>query len=224
MNVWLTQSDLSAKPLARQIVHLQPKLCPLFKQVALDAEIKLNLNDTAVVLTSKNAIKFWCAKFPLPKNVVVMGPASAQFARDQGMRNISFPATEGSEAFIQEINFAASKIIIASAKQRRGLLEQELAATGKQVQAIDLYENILIADNLKLLLANIRQGDILVVSSQLVADLLVSNLYNLPLNWITISSRLADFLYAAKINGNVFRAKNTILLAETINKCYLDQG
>lgn len=215
MQIWLTQSTLTAERLAQQL-HGPVQLLPLLKSKPLPVLEPVITANTWLIITSITAISYW--RFLIPKKVIVMGPASADYARAHGFENLHVASGSGSEALLAEIKIPkTAEILIASVNTRRGLLESELTAQGYRVQSLDLYENLPLQENVSYLKDHVRAGDIIVVASQQALSLLLPELGAKAITWITMP-RIAPLL--AGVAGQVHTVAAAHALAELINSCY----
>lgn len=217
MNIWLTQSELTANNLAKKLVA-PANVYPVLKSQALPVVPFTIAEDACLIITSITALKYW--QYPFPEHVIVMGQASADYARTLGIEPI-VASGEGSESLLAEINIPKTQVIVASAVVRRGLVEQELTDKGYEVTSIALYENLPISTNIEYIKTNIKDFDILVVASMQAATILQPLVADKSINWVTLP-RIANSLNA--FPGKLLVAENTRVLADVINKCYLEHS
>lgn len=218
MKVWLTQSELTAERLAKQVIA-NTLIYPVLKSVPLPVMPFEIIEDSCLIITSITALRYW--SYTVPKYVIVMGEASAAYAKSLGINPIIAPG-DGSESLLAAINMPSNKIIVASAVTRRGYLEQELALKGYDVTSIALYENLPIIENLDYIQDHIQADDVLVVASMQAVELLQPLIRNKVIYWVTLP-RLYKIL-SKQVQGRVLLAPNTKALADVINKCYLEHS
>lgn len=217
MKVWLTQTEITANNLATKI-SAKSVITPVLISKALPKQNLTITDNTWLIITSITAISYWY--LPKPKNVIVMGQASADYAKAQGFVEPIVFAGLGSEALLKNVTIPKhAEIIVASASSRRGLLEPELTRQGYQVTSLDLYENLAHKTNITAIAKQIADTDLIVVASQQAIDLLLPLLKQKPITWLTLP-RLANSL-KNQVQGKILVANDSYGLAELANKCYL---
>ena len=222
MRIWLTQSKWSSDPIAEQLLRkdIFAERCPLLVASPLSVRCPEISSETIVIMSSQNAIWYWCQTLPIPNKVIVMGPASARFAKKFGI-DAFYADSEGSEALLDYLKLIGPReVLIATAKQRRGILEQELADFGVQVNVLELYKNSPDSSNLNFIVANCSDSDLVVVASMQAAELLFDKVK--PAYWFAISTRIANFLSKNVAFGQVINVGSTIKLADNIYSCYCE--
>ena len=218
MKVWLTQTEITANNLATKI-RAKSMIMPVLISKALPKKNLIINDNTWLIITSITAISYWY--LPKPKNIVVMGQASADYAKAQGFIEPIVAPGQGSESLLKNVKIPKhAEIIVASATSRRGLLEPELSRQGYQVTSLDLYENLANRTNIAVIAEQIAETDLIVVASQQAIELLLPLLKQKPITWLTLP-RLASSL-KNQVNGKILVANDSYGLAELANKCYLE--
>lgn len=223
MQIWLTQSRFSSNELAKNIAFTNPKICPLLINKKLPA-IRCTLTDnTLVFLTSKTAIYYWVQQYPIPKNVVVVGRASLEYAKSFGIA-AKFLGKEGSEGLVAAIDIPKDmQIIVASAKKSRGIIENDLNNFGYKYSKIDLYENLPNNKNIGIICDQIVDFDLVLIASNQALEHMLKIYEDKPLVWLVFATRLAKKLLNNLNNGVVICANSSEKLGDIISKCYLDR-
>jgi uroporphyrinogen III methyltransferase / synthase len=125
-----------------------------------------------LIFTSVNGVKYFFERlFALGQDVralhhvrtAVIGPATAERLRQQGLRSDIVPASYRAESVVEafaEEHVAGQRILIPRAAEARPILPQELRRMGAEVDEITVYHTRPVTDNAPALLDDLESGRI----------------------------------------------------------------